>query len=316
MRSRHGQQNSVQSLVGISVGNGHAGGQGVELLLRLRERYAGLQAGDAEHVAVLAVAQHPRFDAVELGLHHVRNPEIEGFSGERSVKSGRGNAYDCELVLIDTDCLADDSRVSLKMRAPVAVADDSDGISAGLVAVFSGQEDAAQLRLCSQHSEEISRDQFAPNALGMILRTNAESGGAAHGNVNELQIVTEIDVVGIGIGDEFAARGGRFEGDQAVRVLDAGKRVQQDGVDPLEDSRVGPDADRERQNGYQCEARIASQHAQALQDFLAEGVHTCSPETYSLVHAELQTPACRALKAKRSGMRVRGGAFVPEQFCP
>ena len=65
--------------------------------------HALLQARDAEHVAVVAIAQHPFLHAVERGLLHVGNPEIERGDGQRTVERGRGHADNGELMLVDAE---------------------------------------------------------------------------------------------------------------------------------------------------------------------------------------------------------------------
>jgi hypothetical protein len=89
-------------------------GERLQFAARLVDGDALLEARDAEHVAVVPVAQHPFLDAVEHGLLHVGNPKVEGGDRHRSVERGRGNADDCELMLVDADGLADNIWIGVR----------------------------------------------------------------------------------------------------------------------------------------------------------------------------------------------------------
>ena len=173
-RIRQGQQRGAHAFADIGIGDGHAVGKRFELTARLLDGDARLEARDAEHVAVVAVAQHPFLHAVERGLLHVGNPEIEGGDGHRTVEGGRGNADNGQLMLVDGSGSADDGWVGAEVGAPVAIADDGDGELAGSIGEFSGQEEAASFWLDPEHSEEVAGDQFAPDAIGMIFPADAE----------------------------------------------------------------------------------------------------------------------------------------------
>ena len=70
----------------VGIGHGHALGESFDFLASLVNGDAGLEARDAEHVAVVTVAEHPLRDAEEHGLVHIGNPQIEGHRWERAVK--------------------------------------------------------------------------------------------------------------------------------------------------------------------------------------------------------------------------------------
>src|SRR5580704_8301496 len=108
------------------------------------------------------------------------------------------------------------------MRTPIAVADDCDREAAGGVAVFGGKKHAANLRLDAQHGEEVAGDQLAPYALGMICDSDAEGHGSLHRDtVQKLETVAVVDVIGIGVWNQFPSGSDGLNGDQAAGVCDS-----------------------------------------------------------------------------------------------
>jgi len=80
-RLPQGQQGGRHSFTHIRVGNRHAVGERFQFGARLVDRDTLLEARDADHIAVVAIAEHPFLNTVEQGLLHVGYPEIEAVTG-------------------------------------------------------------------------------------------------------------------------------------------------------------------------------------------------------------------------------------------
>ena len=265
------QQRGGHAFADVGVGDGHAVGEGLGFSARLLEGDAWLQARDAEHVAVVAVAEHPLFDAVERGLLHVGNPEIEGGDRNGAVKRGCGDADDGELVLIDLDGAADDGGVGVEVRAPETIADDDDGKFAGGVSEFRGQKEAAEFGLDAENGEEISGDELAPYAFSVLFTADAEGGGVRDGDaVKKLEAIAKVNEVRVGVRDPLAVRGDGFKDHEAVGIGDAAEGLEQNRVDPGESGGGGADADGKRQHGHGRECGIAGHHAQAVAEVVEQ----------------------------------------------
>ena len=174
-------------------------------------------------------------------------------------------------MLVDANGFSGDLGVGVKMGTPIAVTDDRDGKGPGLVAIFQWEKNATLLGSDAEDGEEVSRNQFTPDALGVVLLADAEGRGSSHRDaVEEFEMVAEIAVVGVGVGHDLAVRCDRLERNQAAGIGDTGKRAHEDSVDPTKDRRGGADADGERDHCDGREGGISRHHAQAIAKVLHE----------------------------------------------
>ena len=129
-------------------------------------------------------------------------------------------------------------------------------------------ETASQDRGRAHHAEEVGADRGAADQFrGAILAGNDVAEGLHGGHVLEdgRGAVTEIEEVGVGEGEIFhvaPAHIGERE-DQAVRTL-VGEGAQKDGASHAEDRGGGADAERDGEDGGDCEDRASTQRAKGV----------------------------------------------------
>ena len=174
-RQRQRHEGRAHALANIRVSHRHTIGEPLKFSTGLVNAHTRLQSCDTQHVAIVSVAQHPLFHAVQNRLLHIGHPQVKRGNRHRSMKCWRRNPYDGQLVLVDADGLADDLRIRAEMRAPVTIADDGHRKSSRRIAVLRWRENPACFRLDAQHREKIARHQLAPNPLGVLVPANAYS---------------------------------------------------------------------------------------------------------------------------------------------
>ena len=169
-----------------------------------------------------------------------------------------------QLLAVDPYRAANHAGVGAETPLPEAVADDGNRIAALLIAVLLGREEPAGRRLYAQYGKIVSRYEFAPDALRMVLVADAQRIGLGDGETGQkFQMVAVILVVGIRAPHELAVGRLTLKGQQLVAVADARDRPQQHRVDPTENGGACRDADRQREHGDQGEARVLERHPEA-----------------------------------------------------
>src|ERR1017187_2470933 len=136
----------------------------------------------------------------------------------------------------------------------------------------SGRNVRPSTGLTLSTSKLVRRDQFRPRARRFSVGPDAQGSEATEGDSgDQLQIVP---VVEVGRGDQiFVGGGDGFNEGEFPRIADAGKRMQQDGIDPTEHRAVHRDAQAEREHGDGREPGVAAQHPQSERDVLHDGRH-------------------------------------------
>src|SRR5207237_4198269 len=85
----------------------------------------------------------------------------------------------------------------------------------------------------------------------------------------------KVEIRNVALGNARRPRIFAFEEDDAFGVRKR-KRTEENAVDEAEDSGIGADAERERNNGDSGEAFMLQQHAQAVADIVQKAVHKVS----------------------------------------
>ena len=190
-------------------------------------------------------------------LHRHRHPRRRRHAEERADESLRRDADDRDRRVVDRDLLADHRGIAGEAALPVGVAEHRDRMAARRDVVLGGEE-AARGRTNAHHLEVVAADERAPRALGGVVDGDAEGLIVLRDDVQHRRAIAEVDEVGIGprAALPFAVL---HRGDANRR----GIRRQRDGpeqhrLDPREDRRVGADAETERQDRGQRQARDSS----------------------------------------------------------
>ena len=101
--------------------------------------------------------------ASDFALHRQRQPDIGWVSRVGAGEAARGDADDGERVAVQPDVAADDRGIGGKGAAPVAVADDRDGVRARRTIVVCCQRTAA-LNASAEDGEVAAGDELAVDA--------------------------------------------------------------------------------------------------------------------------------------------------------
>ena len=161
---------------------------------------------------------------------------------------------------------------------------------AGLVLIR--REYASQLRLYSQHREQIGSGTFAFQFL-RILALAAQVVNLLRGGGDILKDLGLCFPVGVVAGCWSVARepyaaGVFIHRDQAIGIAKR-ERAQQHRVHDTEDCRSGADPEHQREQRRRRESGTLGQHPQAISNILKEGAHNrsfkCSPAA-TLIAAE------------------------------
>ena len=115
--------------------------------------------------------------------------------------------------------------------------------------------------------EVVGGDHVAVNALGAVASAEAHRRGAEAVRVHPGEHGvprTDVKVVRIGTVVETLAVPRSADIDQAIRLDDTGRRLEQEGVRDGEDRRVRADANGERQSRGQRKERVAAQQARGV----------------------------------------------------
>ncbi|MEI9980397.1 MAG: hypothetical protein WDN23_15605 [Edaphobacter sp.] len=189
----------------------------------------------------------------------------------------REDAYDLIGRSGDQDGFADDGCITREEGLPETVADDGD-LLASYDRLF-GEEVAAEGGLDAEDVEEVGLTDDSADVMRMVIGTKAYSGGALpeEGHIGEGGGLATPDVlvacVGSGVGEEFVEEANLLPDDDEVAAVAVGEGLEEDGVDDGEESGGGSDAQRESEDGGECEGRGFAQLAQAVAEILQDGVH-------------------------------------------
>ena len=157
---------------------------------------------------------------------------------------------------------------------PQVVADDGRG-SADARALLFGQEEAPARGPDAEHVEVVGAREHPARALGLALSAQVERREAVGGeSVEGLCVVAEVQVVGVrDLREAVAVRRRAAHVDEPRLVAHARQRPQERRVDEAEDRRVRADADGQRHDGHQREARTLQQRPRAEAHVLPQGSH-------------------------------------------
>ena len=165
-------------------------------------------------------------------------------------------------MLVQSNDAADDRRIVLKMRMPVAVTQHDVGHAVGAMLV-GGMEKPAHVRLNPQCVEIIPGDRLGPGARRIVAGVEADLREAECGEIIEGAVaIAEVDVIGIGLRARFV--GPALDLVETVGVGHI-ERAQDEGVQNAEHDRGRADAQGQRRCGSARESgRLAQQtHAEA-----------------------------------------------------
>ena len=135
---------------------------------------------------------------------------------------------------VQTNDFAEHLRVAAEPGAPHAITDDGNWGAAFLLASLAGQKHTAQYRFDLQEIEVVGRNELRPGARRSSIGTDAQRCEAPEGHSgDQLQSVPVVAVVEVGRIDQILpGRGHGLNEGQFLRIADAGKGMQQDGIDP------------------------------------------------------------------------------------
>ena len=233
-----------------------ARGNLAQLGLRRFDRGAGREPGvDVGH-PVDALVLHRGAHVVIVG--RVVDVEVLLALG-RIMRAGSEDADDDRFLDRQVEDLADRGRIRAEDALPVAVRQHHDR-RRGLLLVIGNQQAAPQ-RLHAEDLEEVRRHQPAGRAMRVAAAEHVE------GPVAELDELVDGLRRGPVVGDFLEREAGVLDAGAHRRLaevhdavgLGVGQRPQQHPVDDAEDGGVGPDAEAERQDEGQDEARRLGQ---------------------------------------------------------
>src|SRR5262245_37745038 len=145
--------------------------------------------------------------------------------------------------------------------------------------VFLWQEGPTERGLHAEHVKIIARNQIPPDPLVIAVPAQAHIGEtAAEQSRQDFVAVTEIEVVRIGERGHFPVFTDRRNRDDFLSIGHR-QRAEQNQVDQTEYRRIRADAQRERKNGDEGEARRFDQTAKAEPYVLPECLHNPSQRT-------------------------------------
>src|SRR5262245_19312931 len=212
---------------------------------------------------------------LHLRLDDEWRPHLAAAVGELEILGH--HADHLERFVIEHDPFADDLRIAAEARLPEGMSEHDDLRVPFLV--LAATESPPQLRLRAERVEEGSRD---PIARVTFRATFAGQGviAIAHDDhfLQRLRLLAERDHIAR---RHRSARDPSFllaleENHQSFLVWKR-KRPQHSRVRRAEDSRDGADAQRDGENGNQCESRLLQQYSRAVAQVLPESVHGFLP---------------------------------------
>ncbi len=228
----------------------------VELLLRLRDRGAGLQAAD--HLPVVAVTL---LVALVLGCERRGQPQVHVVPHERERRGH--HAHDLVRLGAQTNGSADDVRVAAEVALPHAGRQNGFVLVTGLALRF--REEAALQRRLAKDREQRRRCHDGRESLGPFGRAERRARSTVDGDVREhghlrlaIEIVRHARRAPLGARVRIAV----VERDQPLGIRH-GERFEHYGPHDAEDRGVGADADGQRQHGGQREAAILDEQPRA-----------------------------------------------------
>ena len=173
-------------------------------------------------------------------------------------------------IVVHEDLLADDLRVARKAAGPVVIGQHHDWMPLIDLVVLSGIEDAARRGANTEHREVIARDQLRLQPLGAIVDADRGRHDAPAQHFRQRRrplLIVLVDGIRMHPHAHVAAvvLATLVQHDQLFGMLDW-QLAEQDLVDQREDGRVGPDAERQREDRNRREERTAPQSAERETD--------------------------------------------------
>ena len=279
--------------------------QKVDIGRRPRRGHTGLQPSDeVERCQKIIVVVAPvRWNR----LHHREgNPDVGSMPDGRSKELGRCDADDAECGRAHLQRSVQDIRIAQKSALPPRIADNGYRVVA-LGPVVGVRERTAYQRMHAQGLEIGAGDQLHLHRLRLIApfdeAMNVVADAEDRGRIREnLILLLQLAIEGIGIkfgeaeviGD--AAHIARAQQHKLLRLLD-GQRAQHHGVHQAEDGGVGADAERERQQRHEGDARAAEHRAQSIEHILQKPFEPAPPPG----RVTALTQECRIPKAPIGG---------------
>ena len=241
--------------------------QHADPVLAVRARIALLEApGECGHLALRLFGRHPRLEhanrrdvprgtwCVIRGT--VRHVELGSL---RELEAWGHHADDGARALVDDYAPSDNRRIGAVAALPQTVRQDDRRLEARHGRLL-GEEVAAQHRLDPEQREQVGRDRLAQQPLGIALARHREiarqeAGDAVEGSRLALQVqqIRIRDPRVVPVLRLQAMR--RVQGDDAVAAIAKRQRTQQQRIDDAEDRDVGANADGQRDERGQREAR-------------------------------------------------------------
>ena len=233
----------------------------------------GLGQGDAqpetrldEERGVAPIVEHG--ESGQLFGHHVRDIERRRQAADGAREVGRPHPDHRVRAAADAHLVSDDVRVASECALPVSIVEHHDRMPAARD-VVARQQGASDRGIDSQHREvaagdRLRRRQANASTLPAVDRQRYEIGGR---DVAEHRGGAVADILEIGVGQraELERCLVQIEVDYLFRPLD--RRIAKDHrVDEAEDGGVGPDAERQRENGNRRERRALGQGPNAVAD--------------------------------------------------
>jgi hypothetical protein len=222
-------------------------------------------------------AHHPQVEQVGLCRRHelrqtvernVERPRQHQFeTGERR----RRDANHCKGHAVQPQFPADDRGIATERLHPGVVRDHRHGVAAGHL-IFVGAEESPQLRPHLQHVEQVAADGEAETALGLVFAPEREAGGQhpVCGDAGEApRGVTKLAIREIREPRPAAAVVGRGAVDgHDIAAARYWQRAQHHAVGDAEHRRARRDADRNRGDRHEGEARVLHEHPHPVSEVL------------------------------------------------
>ena len=167
----------------------------------------------------------------------------------------RCDADDREVGAVHANSFSKDRAVARVLAVPHVIADDRHRIPAR-DGVFVGAKAAAEQWPDTQSAEEIPAHAGVEAVLRKLVRVggdSAEKEVITGQSLERFRAIAQVDVIGIGQAPQSRAGRGRIDLDNPARIRNR-QRTEQYRIDIAEHRGVGPDAQGERNDGYEREA--------------------------------------------------------------
>ena len=237
--------------------------------LRAQTRPEVQHAGHSQVEQVGLRSRHQPRQNVQRDVERARQHELE--AGER----GRRHADHRERHAVQPQFPADDRGIPVERLHPGVVRDHRHGVAAGHL-ILVGAEEAAQLRPYLQDVEQVAADGEAETAFGLVFATErkARDQDPVRGHAGEApRRVTKLAIGEIRETRPAPAvvRSGAVDGDD-IATPGYRQRPQHQAVGDAEHRRAHGDANGDRRDGDQREARVLDEHSQSMAHILNQCV--------------------------------------------